>query len=82
MTKAVIARLFVIIAENFVRLAQFLETLGGLIVARVAVGMQFHGLAAIGFFYFLRTGGAVDAQHFIIIAFGHLWHFYDNLWLT
>jgi hypothetical protein len=67
----IVALTLVRIAEDFVCLSAFLKLnlRLGLAIPVIAVGVVFHGQAAIGALDLLLAGGASDTQNFVIIAF-------------
>ena len=57
------------VGEHLVGLRGFLELLLGGRVARIAVGVMLEGDLAVGLLDLLRVGAAIDAEHFVIVAF-------------
>ncbi len=68
---AVVGGAFFFIAEDIVGLADFLEFVFGGFVAGVFVGVEFYREFAVGFFDFVGAGGFFDAEHFVVVPFGH-----------
>src|SRR5687768_11278194 len=60
------------VRKYFVRFFALFEVLLGFWISRIPVRMMFHRKLAIGFFYILFAAVAVEAQHFIVIAFAHM----------
>src|SRR5687768_2380909 len=60
------------VRKYFVSFFGLLEVLLGFGIIRIPVRMMFHRKLAIGFFYILFAAVAVEAQHFIVIAFAHM----------
>src|SRR5687768_8728311 len=60
------------ICKYFVSFFCFLEVILRFGIIRISVWMVFHREPAIGFFYVLFAAVAVNAQHFIVIAFAHI----------
>src|ERR1017187_41020 len=71
MAKSVIGGALLLVAEDFVGFADFLEFLLGFLVSRILVGMVFERQLAIGLLDFLFRDRALDAKHLVIIALGH-----------
>ena len=69
--KAVIAGAFVRIAQYVVSLGGLLESLLSLGVAGVVVRMVFHGHFPVGTLDFVLSGGTADTQNFVIVALHH-----------
>ena len=70
-TIAVVGGFFVGVGEHFVGFAEFLELFFRFAVAGVAVGVILHGELAVRLFDDIGISVAVDAEHFVVIAFGH-----------
>ncbi len=68
---AVVGGAFFFIAEDIVGLADFFEFVFGGFVAGVFVGVEFYREFAVGFFDFVGAGGFFDAEHFVVVPFGH-----------
>src|ERR1035437_1470242 len=56
------------VAEPRVGLTDLLEALLGRLVALVAIRMELHRQLAIGALQLLRRGGALDAEHLVVVA--------------
>src|ERR1035437_6970143 len=56
------------VAEHRVGLTDLLEALLGRLVALVAIRMELHRQLAIGALQLLRRGGALDAEHLVVVA--------------
>ncbi len=67
----VVACPFFGVAEDFVGFGQLLESFGGFIIARVAVGMKLDGQFSICGRQIAFGGGPIDPENFVIIAFSH-----------
>ncbi len=70
--EAVVVRALLRIGQHLVRLGRRLEALLGLLVARIAVGVQLHRELAIGALELAGIGVSADAKYFVIIpSLGH-----------
>ncbi|MCG3146785.1 MAG: hypothetical protein PCFJNLEI_00219 [Verrucomicrobiae bacterium] len=69
-TEAVVGGAFLRVGEGFVGFAEFLEFFLSSVIAGIFVGMIFDGELAVGFLDVLRCRAALDAEHFVVIAFG------------
>jgi hypothetical protein len=67
----VIGRAFVGVLEDLIGLGDFLELGLGFRVVGIAVGVELHGELAIGALERLLVRPTIDAEHLVIIAFGH-----------
>src|SRR6185437_2041908 len=72
MAMLIICRALPWISQYFVGFLGFLEMLFRLWIIRIAVRMMLHRQLTIGFLDFVLAGVAVNAQHFIIVAFAHI----------
>ena len=72
MTVLVVCRTFLRIGKYFVGFFGFLEMVFRFWIIRVAVRMMLHRQLAVGFLDFVFAGVAVNAQHFIVVAFAHI----------
>ena len=71
MAVTIIGRALLFILQDVVGLVDFLEALLGLVVARIAVGMQLLGEAAIGRLDRRRIRAAINPKCFVIIFIRH-----------
>ena len=71
MAVLIVGRALVGVRQNFVSLFGFLELLLGFRVVRIAVRMKFHRELAIGLLDVVIRRIAIDAEHFVIVAFCH-----------
>ena len=76
MAVSIVGRALLRIGKNAVGFRRFLELLLRRMVARIAVRMILHRQLAVGALQFLLARAAVNAEHFVIIAFRHR-HFYS-----
>src|SRR5690606_32251787 len=67
----VVGGALVLVRENLVGFLRFLEVLFRLGVVRIAVRVVFHRELAVGPLQLVFPGIAIDAEHFVIVAFGH-----------
>jgi hypothetical protein len=65
----IVDRALVRLAENLVSLLGFLEFLFGLLVARIAVRVIFHGKATVGFLDVSLRRRARQIEHLVVVAF-------------
>ena len=68
---AVVGGAFLFIAEDIVGLADFFEFVFGGFVAGVFVRVEFYREFAVGFFDIVGAGVFFDAEHFVVVPFGH-----------
>ena len=59
------------VAQDFVGFAEFLEFFLGRLVAGILVRMKFDRQLAVGLLDLLDVRGALDAEDFVVVAFGH-----------
>ena len=69
MAIAVVARLFIGVAQHFVDLGDFLELFFSSLVARVFVRVKLDRFFAIRLLYVVGAGVFGNTQHFVIISF-------------
>ena len=68
-TILVVGSTLLAIRQDFVGFLGFLELLLGRRIVRVTVGVMFHGHLAVGLLDLVFAGVAIDAKHFVKIAF-------------
>src|SRR5204862_8119907 len=68
---SVVRRPFLVIREDFVSLARFLELFLGRLITGIFVRMEFYGLLAVSLFDFLRRSAFLEAEDLVVVAFGH-----------
>ncbi len=66
----IVGRAFLIVRQHIVGFAEFLEFLFGVRVVRIFVRMKLYRELAIGAFNLVARRLAIDAQDFVVIAFG------------
>src|SRR5512145_135156 len=71
MTEAIVSGALLLVLEDVVSLADILEFLLGLLVPRIAVGVELHGELPVGLLEVLRAGATVDAQGRVVVLLGH-----------
>ena len=59
------------IGEHFVRFVGFLEFLFGVLVIRIAVGVELHRQATVRLLQLSLAGTALHTQYFVIVSFRH-----------
>ena len=69
--EAIVARALVAVAEDGVRLGRFLECVLGLLVARVAIGVELQRQLAIRALDLLIGRGARDLEDLVVVALAH-----------
>src|SRR5260221_436671 len=69
--EAVIGRALLIVLQDVIGLADFLEFMLGGLVPRVAVRMELHRQAAIGLLQLLRRGVAPNTEGIVIVLLRH-----------
>jgi hypothetical protein len=67
----IVDRTLLWIREDLVRFLGFLELVLGFVIVRVAIGMEFHRQAPIGFFDFGFRRGTRDIENQVVIPLGH-----------
>ncbi len=72
MAVTVVGGALLVVFQDFVSFADFLEPALGLLVARIAVRVKLHGELAICFFQIVGTGIPLDAEGGVIVLLGHL----------
>ena len=73
MAVAIVGGALLVVHEDVVGFAEFLEFLLRVRVVRIFVGMKFDRELAVGALDLLAGRGALDAQDFVVIAFGGHW---------
>src|SRR5262249_17557108 len=66
-TKAVIGSAFIAVLKDLIGLVEFLEAMFGVVVARIAIRVEFHGQLAIGGLEIGVVSTALDAKDFVIV---------------
>ena len=70
MTKPVVGRPFLSVGKNRICLRRLFEFVFRVRIVGIFVGMKFDREFAVGAFNFLAGRSAIDAEHFVVIAFG------------
>ena len=68
MSIAVISRALLVVVQDVISLADFLELLLGRLVVRVFVGVILHRQFAVGLFEVIRSGVPGDAKDLVVVA--------------
>jgi hypothetical protein len=71
MTELIVGGPLLLVAQNLVGFGDLTEFRRRRIIVGVAVGVVFLGEASIGLLDVFLVGPTLDAQHLVIIAFGH-----------
>jgi hypothetical protein len=71
MTELIVQGTLLRFTQDIVGFLDFLEALLGLLIARITIGVIFHGQPAIGFFQLRLADIAGNFQDLVIITFSH-----------
>ena len=70
MPEAIVSGAFLVVDENIVGFAQFLESFLGGLVARILIGMKLYGEFSICALNLFAARGARDSEDFVVVTLG------------